>query len=150
MSILYWWREIIMTSLVVLCLWLINKNQSLDFKVKEITITHQGEILKAEKRGAELIAAVELQRKTDAENYAKEINIINSKYNSALLNNNRMHEKVTTYNTKLHTVTRETLETYAKTGSILYGQCKSKYLNLGHYAAKLDAELDSKTKAPSN
>lgn len=137
-----------MTSLVVLCLWLINKNQSLDFKVKEITITHQGEILKAEKKTSDIVAVAQRQRQLDAENYAKEINSVNDKYNSAFLNSNRMHEKVTTYNTRLHTVTRETVEAYAKTGSILYGQCKSEYLNLGHYAAKLDAELDSKTKAP--
>lgn len=148
MVILLWWREVSISILLISCLWLINKNQSLDFKVKEITIAHQGEILKAEKKTSDLIAAVESQRKKDAENYAKELNTINDKYNSALLNSNRMHEKVTTYNTRLHTVTRETLENYAKTGSILYGQCKSEYLNLGYYTSKLDAELDKVTKSP--
>ena len=85
---------------------LINKKKNqrnLDFgKVKEITIAHQGEILKAEKKTSDLVAAVESQRKKDAENYAKELNTINDKYNSALLNSNRMHEKVTTYNSRLH------------------------------------------------
>lgn len=148
MVILLWWREIIITLLVVSCLWLINKNQRLDFKVKEIKITHQSEILKAEKKTSDLVSEVESQRRKDTEKYAKEINTVNDKYNSALLNSNRMHEKVTTYNARLHTVTRETLETYAKTGSILYGQCKSEYLELGYYTSKLDAELDKLTKAP--
>lgn len=148
MTILLWWREIIITALVISCLWLINSNQKLDFKIKEVEIQHQSEILKAEKKTSDLVATVESQRKKDAENYAKEINTVNDKYNSALLNSNRMHEKVTTYNTRLHTVTRETLENYAKTGSVLYGQCKAEYLNLGYYASKLDAELDKLTKPP--
>lgn len=147
-AFILFWREIAISILLISCLWLINSNQKLDFEVKAIEIQHQSEILKAEKKTSDLVAAVESQRKKDAENYAKEINTVNDKYNSALLNSSRMHEKVTTYNTKLHTVSREAVENYAKTASAIYGECRSEYLKLGYYASKLDAELDKVTKSP--
>ena len=147
-AFILFWREIAISILLISCLWLINKNQSLDFKVKEITITHQGEILKAEKKTSDLVAAVESQRKKDAEEYAEKITNLHDNYNSAIANNVRMQSEIKTYSERISTVSREAVENYAKTGSVLYGQCKAEYLNLGYYASKLDAELNKVTKPP--
>lgn len=148
MTILLWWREIIITALVISCLWLINSNQKLDFKIKEVEIQHQSEILKAEKKTSDLVATVESQRKKDAENYAKEINTVNDKYNSAIANNVRMQSEIKAYSNRISTVSREAVENYAKTASAIYAECRSEYIEMGYYASKLDAELDKVTKSP--
>ncbi len=150
MAILLWWKEIAIALLVVTCLWLINKNQDLGFKAKEIQLTHEKLVAEAKVNSANVVATAQRQRQLDAEKYANEINDLNTRYADALSKSNRVYEKVTTYNDRLHTVTRETVENYAKTGALLYNECRKEYLDLGHYAAKLDAELDSKTKSPSN
>lgn len=58
-----------------------------------------------------------------------------------------MQSEVNIYNSNLHTSNRETVENYAKTSSVLYGECKNEYIKLGQYTAKIDAELDSLTDA---
>ena len=145
MAFLLWWREILIALLVVVCLWLINKNQDLGFKAKEIQLTHEKLVLEAKANSANVVATAQRQRQIDAEKYASEVNNLNIRYADALSKSNRVYEKVTTYNNRLHTVTRETVENYAKTGSLLYNECRKEYLDLGHYTAKLDAELDKVT-----
>lgn len=51
-----------------------------------------------------------------------------------------------THSERLNTISREAVENYAKVGATLYSECRKEYLDLGYYAAKLDSELDSKTK----
>lgn len=148
MVILIWWREIIITLLLISCLWLINSNQDLGFQVKAIELQHQSEILKAEKSSAELVATVETQRKKDAEKYAKEITSINNKYAIAMSNNVRMQSEIKTYSDRISTVSREAVENYAKTASAIYAECRIEYLEMGYYASKLDAELDKVTRSP--
>lgn len=148
MPILLWWREIIITLLVVFCLWIINNNQKLDFKAKETVLIHEKLVLDAERKTANVISLYQSQRKADLEIFTNETIKLNDKYSIALSNSNRVYEKVTTYNDRLHTTTRETVENYAKAGSTLYSECRKEYLDLGYYTAKLDAELDSKTKQP--
>lgn len=148
MVILIWWREIIISLLVVLCLWLINSNQKLDFKVKETQLIHASLVNEAEAKNAKLVADVQSERKMDAENYAKEISSINDKYNAAMLNNGRMQSEIKTYSDRLHTVNRETVENYARTCGILYGQIRTEVVGLGQYASELNAELNKVTKSP--
>lgn len=147
-AFLLFWREIIICILFGSCLWLVNMNQDANYEVKEIKLIHENLIKDAELKSANAVASYNRQRQLDAEKYASEINSLNDKYAIALSNSGRVYEKITTYNDRLHTTTRETLENYAKTGSLLYSECRKEYLNLGYYTAKLDAELDSKTKAP--
>lgn len=146
MTILLWWREIIIALLVVFCLWLINDNQKLGFEAKETVLIHEKLVLDAERKTANVISLYQSQRKADLEIFTNETIKLNDKYAIALSNSNRVYEKVTTYNDRLHTTTRETVENYAKVGSTLYSECRKEYLDLGYYTAKLDAELDSKTK----
>lgn len=146
MAILLWWREIIITLLVVFCLWIINDNQKLGFEAKETVLIHEKLVLDAERKTANVISIYQSQRKADLEIFTNETIKLNDKYAIALSNSNRVYEKVTTYNDRLHTTTRETVENYAKAGSTLYSECRKEYLDLGYYTAKLDAELDSKTK----
>lgn len=106
---------------------------------------HKINIEESKRKYAELAAANSDEKNRSLEKYLNEINNINNKYNDAIINNNRMQSEIKSYNTRLHAVTRETVENYAKTGSILYGECKQEYINMGRYTAKIDAELNALT-----
>lgn len=148
MAILIYWREIAIAALVALCLWLINLNQDARYTAKETQLIHEKLIADAEKRNAEAVAKAQQQRQLDAENYAKEISSINDKYADIASRGNRMQLEVKTYSDRLHTVSREAVETYAKSAGQVYGECRKEYLEMGQYASKLDAELDRVTKSP--
>ena len=151
MPILLYWREIAIASLVACCLWLYVGNKDLKHELKETIFTHQKLVNEAKLQSANIVATAQRQRQIDAEKYAHEVNILNDRYNSAMSNVGRMQQEITTYNTRLETLSRETVENYAKVGSSLYNECRKEYLDLGYYAARLDAELDkvTTTKKPS-
>ena len=149
MVLIAYWRELIIICLVILCGFLGLRLQTAQYNEKETQLIHERLIAEANAKSANIVATVNEQRKIDAELYAIEINHINSKYNDALAKSNRVQSEVTTYNTRLHTVTREALENYAKTGATLYGECRKEYLELGRYANQVDAELDKTTKSPN-
>lgn len=146
--LLTWWRELLIIALVFLCGTLVLKNQSAKYNAFETKLIHEKLIAESETREANAVATYNRQRQLDAEKYANEVNNINDKYVNLVSNSNRMQQKVTTYNTNLHTVARETLEAYAKTGTLLFGECKREYIELGYYASKLDAELEKVTRSP--
>ena len=146
--LLKYWRELIIAALVLLLCVLSLKLQSANYEAKEIKLIHEKLVNDAELKTANIVATAQRQRQLEAEKYAVEINSINERYNDALAKSNRVQQEVTTYNTRLHTATREAVENYAKTGSVLYGECRKEYLNLGQYTAKLDAELDKVAKSP--
>lgn len=146
--ILKWWRELVIIGLIFAFGTLLLKYQSAKHNAFETKIIHEKLIAESETREANAVATYNRQRQLDAEKYANEINNVNDRYADLVSTNNRVQQKVTTYNSKLHTVTREALETYGKTASILFGECTKEYIEMGKYTAKLDAELDSKTKAP--
>lgn len=146
--ILKWWRELLIIALVFLCGTLVLKNQSAKHNAFETKLIHEKLIAESETREANAVATYNRQRQLDAEKYANEVNNINGKYVDLVSNSNRMQQKVTTYNTNLHTVARETLETYAKTGTLLFNECRKEYIDLGQYTSKLDAELDKVTRTP--
>lgn len=143
--VIAWWRELIIIFLATACLAINDKLQDSKGELVEVKLIHENLVKEAELKSANAIATYNRQRQLDAEKYASEINSLNDKYAIALSNSGRLYEKITTYNDRLHTTTRETLEAYAKTGSILYGECRKEYLDLGYYTAKLDAELDKVT-----
>lgn len=146
MAILIWWREIVIAALIALCLWLFNLNQSARYEAKETQLIHEKLIAEAERRNAEAVAKAQHQRQIDAEKYASEINLINSKYADLMRSNDRMRTEVKTYSDRLHTVSREAVENYAKTGALLYSECREEYTKMGQYASELDAELDKLTR----
>ena len=148
MVALLYWKELLIALLIIGCLWLINKNQDLRHELKETVFIHEKLVLEAEARNAKAVADAQEQRQLDAEKYASEISKLNDRYAAALSNSNGLQLEIKTYSDRLHTVTREAVENYAKAGASLYNECRKEYLDLGYYAAKLDAELDSKTKAP--
>lgn len=148
MVALLYWKELLIALLIIGCLWLVNKNQDLRHELKETVFIHESLVKDSKLKNAQLIAQHNEQRRLDLESYANEVLNLNNRYDAALSNSNRVQQEITTYNNRLHTVTREAVETYAKTGASLYNECRKEYLDLGYYAAKLDAELDSKTKAP--
>lgn len=142
------WREILICALIFTCMWIIMKNQDLRYELKETIFIHEKLVKDAKLNSLNVIATAQRQRQLDAEQYANQIIVINDKYASFVRNGNRMQQETTTYHTRLHTITRETLEGYAKTGSLLYGECRNFVAEMGRYTASIDAELDSKTKAP--
>ena len=148
MAALLWWREIIICILVASCLWLINLNQDARYEAKEVRLIHEKLIAEADNKNANIVATAQRQRQLDAENYAKEIQTINDKYSDAIRRSDRVQFEIKTYTDRLDTVSRETIENYAKVGTALYSECRKEYLDLGYYAAKLDAELDKVTKRP--
>lgn len=148
MVALLYWKELLIALLIVGCLWLVNKNQDLRYELKETVFIHESLVKDSKLKNAQLIAQHNEQRRLDLESYANEVLNLNNRYDAALSNSNRVQQEITTYNTRLHTITREAVENYAKTGASLYNECRKEYLDLGYYTAKLDAELDSKTKAP--
>lgn len=148
MNALSYWREIIICILVASCLWLVNLNQDARYKAKEVHLIHEKLIAEADSNNANIIATAQRQRQLDAEDYAKEIQIINDKYGDSVRRSDRVQLEIKTYSDRLNTVSREAVENYAKAGTALYSECRKEYLDLGHYAAKLDAELDKTTKSP--
>lgn len=148
MNILLWWREIVIGVLVLCCLWLVNGKQKLEHELKETVFIHESLVKDANLKAANAVATFQRQRQLDAERYANEVTNLNDKYRVAMSDSNRVQQEITTYNARLHTVTREAVENYAKTGTTLYNECRKEYLELGYYTAKVDAELDSKTKGP--
>lgn len=144
---LKFWKELTLIILVFIIGVLVLKLQSAKYDAFETKLIHEKLISEAEAKEANIVASYNRQRQLDAEKYANEINSINYRYANLVSTNNRVQQKVTTYNSKLHTVTREALETYGKTASILFGECTKEYIEMGKYTAKLDAELDSLTKA---
>ncbi len=148
MIALVYWREIAIAALIALCLWLVNLNQDARYEAKETQLVHEKLIADAKADNANIIATAQRQRQLDAEKYASEINIINSKYVDLMRSNDRMRTEIKTYSDRLHTVSREAVENYAKTASAVYAECRSEYIQMGQYAAKLDAELDKTTKSP--
>lgn len=148
MIALVYWREIAIASLIALCLFLFNLNQDARYEAKETQLTHEKLIAEAKANNANIIATAQRQRQLDAEKYASEINVINGKYVELMRSNDGMRQKIETYSTRLHAVSREAVETYAKAASAVYAECRSEYIQMGQYAAKLDAELDKTTKSP--
>lgn len=148
MIALVYWREIAIAALIALCLFLFNLNQDARYEAKETQLTHEKLIAESKAQNANIIATAQRQRQLDAEKYASEINIINGKYVDLVRSNGRMQQKIETYSTRLHTVSREAVENYAKAASTVYAECRSEYIQMGQYAAKLDAELDKTTKSP--
>lgn len=148
MAILYWWREIIISFLVISCLWLINGKQELGFELRETQLIHEKLIADQNAANAQAISKVNEERKIETEVYAIEINRISGMYADLANRNSRMHTEIKTYTDRLHTVSREAVETYAKAASTVYGECRTEYVTLGRYAAEIDAELDKVTKTP--
>lgn len=148
MIALVYWREIAIAALIALCLFLFNLNQDARYEAKETKLIHEKLIAESNSANANLVANHSRQRQVDAEKYASEINIINGKYVELMRSNDRMHQKIETYSTRLHTVSREAVENYAKAAGTVYAECRSEYIQMGQYAAKLDAELDKTTKSP--
>lgn len=146
--ILKMWREIIIAILCAVIVWLAFSKQDLKQELTETKFIHESLVKDSKLKNAQLIAQHNEQRRLDLESYANEVLNLNSRYDAALSNSNRVQQEITTYNNRLHTVTRETVENYAKAGTTLYNECRKEYLELGYYTAKLDAELDSKTKSP--
>lgn len=138
-------QNYIIVALVIVCGALGLKLQTAQYNEKETQLIHEKLIAESDARNANVIATAQRQRQLEAERYASEVNIINDKYNDALSKSNRVQQEITNYNTRLDTTNRETLENYAQTSSILFGECRGKYLELGYYTSKIDAELDSKT-----
>lgn len=145
MAILIWWREIIISLLVAACLWLVIAKQDVENDLQETTFKHEQLVKQAELNAANIIITVQRQRQLDAENYANEINRLNDRYAATVASTNRMQQTIAEYNTRLETLSRETVENYAKVGTTLYNECRKEYLDLGYYAARLDAELDKVT-----
>lgn len=141
-------KDILCLALLILSGILGLKLQSAQYAAKETQLIHEKLIADAEKRNAEAVAKAQQQRQIDAEKYAKEINSINDKYADLANRGNRMQLEVKTYSDRLHTVSREAVETYAKAAGQVYGECRKEYLEMGQYASKLDAELDKVTKSP--
>lgn len=148
MAILLYWREIAIAALIALYLFLFNLNQDARYEAKETQLIHEKLIAEAKANNANIIATAQRQRQLDAEKYASEINIINGKYVELMRSNYRMQQKIETYSNRLHTVSREAVENYAKAASAVYAECRSEYVKMGQYADKLDAELDKITKSP--
>ncbi len=142
------WREILIIALLFLAMFFINRNQDLNHKYDDVVVTHEKLILEQKVKNAEAIATVQEQRKKDAEIYANEINIINSKYADMLNRNNRMQSEIKTFTERLHTLDRKTIENYARASGVIYGECRSKYVEMGQYASQLNAELNKVTKSP--
>lgn len=144
-AIIKYYKEIIIICLLFTCLFLQLKLKNSSYKINELQLLHKINIEESKRKYAELAAANSDEKNRSLEKYLNEINNINNKYNDAIINNNRMQSEIKSYNTRLHAVTRETVENYAKTGSILYGECKQEYINMGRYTAKIDAELNALT-----
>lgn len=149
MNIILFWREIIIMILCAVVAWLAFSKQDLKHELAETKFIHQNLIKDSQLKTAQVIAQHNEQRRTDLENYANEVLNLNNRYDAALSNSNRVQQEITTYNNRLHTVTREAVENYAKVGTTLYNECRKEYLELGYYVAKVDAELDSKTNSPN-
>lgn len=149
MSILLLWREILIGFLIVCCSWLFMTKQVLEHDLKETVFTHEQLVKDAQLNSANIIATAQRQRQLDAERYANEVNIINDRYAATVSNTSRMQQEIATYNARLNTLSRETVENYAKVGTALFAECRKEYLDLGYYASRLDAELDKTTKKPS-
>lgn len=125
--------------------------QGLEHDLKETVFTHEQLVKDAQLNSANIIATAQRQRQLDAERYANEVNIINDRYAATVSNTSRMQQEIATYNARLNALSRETVENYAKVGTALFAECRKEYLDLGYYAARLDAELDKTTtvKKPS-
>ena len=146
MIALLYWREVIICILFASCLWLINLNQDARYEAKEVRLIHEKLIAESDAKNSNTIATAQRQRQLDAENYAKEINVINDRYADLAKRGYRVQLEIKTHSERLNTISREAVENYAKVGATLYSECRKEYLDLGYYAAKLDSELDSKTK----
>ena len=144
-AIIKYYKEIIIICLLFVCLFFQLKLNESRSKLNELKLNYDIKIEESKRKYAELLAVNNEEKNKSMEKYINEIIAINDNYNDIITNNNRLQSEIKTYNDRLHAVTRETIENYAKTGSVLYGECKKEYINLGQYAAKLDAELDSIT-----
>ena len=144
-ALIKYYKEIIIICLLFICLFLQLKLKDTKYEINELKLQHNIKLEESARKYAELVAINNEDKSRSMEKYINEITNINNKYNDIISDNNRVQSEIKTYNTRLHTATRETIENYAKTGSILYGECKKEYINMGQYAAKLDAELDSVT-----
>lgn len=145
---LKFWKELAIIILVFIIGVLVLKLQSAKYNAFETKLIHEKLISESEAKEANIVASYNRQRQLDAKKYANEINNVNDRYADLVSTNNRVQQKVTTYNTNLHTVARETLEAYAKTGTLLFNECRKEYIDLGQYTSKVDAELDKVTRTP--
>lgn len=148
MIALAYWREIAIAILIALCLWLVNINQDARYAAKETQLIHEKLIAESKANNANIVATAQRQRQLDAENYAKEITNLNDRYANLAKRDDRVQLEIKTYSDRLNTIGREAIENYAKAAGQVYGECRKEYLELGYYAAKLDAELDRVTKSP--
>lgn len=142
------WREIIGIILLISLLLMISKHQSVKYELEATKINHKGELLSIKLSMSEAILKAEQQRKEDLENYARQIASANAKYSNLFADNNRMRSEIIEYNNRLSTYSNEANADYAKAASTIYAECRGEYLKMGYYAEKLDAEIDSLTKAP--
>ena len=145
---LKFWKELVLIILVFIIGVLVLKLQDSQYKLQMTKIAHSSAIKDAELKNAELLLEYNIKRKEDLQKYVSKVENINDRYANLVSTNNRMQQKVTTYNTNLHTVARETLEAYAKTGTLLFNECRKEYIDLGQYTSKVDAELDKVTRTP--
>lgn len=144
-AIIKYYKGIIIICLLFICLFLQLKLKDTKYEINDLKLQHNIKLEESARKYAELVAINNEDKSRSMEKYINEITNINNKYNDIISDNKRVQSEIKTYNTRLHTATRETIENYAKTGSILYVECKKEYINMGQYAAKLDAELDSVT-----
>ena len=143
--IIKFWREFIIMLLIIACGVLTLKLQAANYTAKETKLIHERLVAESDSKASKLIAETQAQRKIDAELYANEINHLNNLYNDAITKSNRVQSEIRVYNTRLTEVSRKAVENYAQTASTIYGECRSEYLKMGHYASRLDAELDKVT-----
>lgn len=146
--LLKWWREALLILFLCAAYFCFDKWQDAKHELELQSVLHKGQITQLEIKAQNNQIAYEKQRQEDLQNYATKINSINSKYSDLLNDNNRMREQITSFNSRISTVTRQAIENYAKTASTVYAECRSEYIKVGQYAEKLNAELDSVTKSP--
>lgn len=144
-ALIKYYKEIIIIILLFVCCFLQLKLKDSNYKINELKLQYDIKFAESSARYAKLIAINNEEKNNSMEKYINEVTTINNKYNNIVADNSRMQSDIKTYNARLHIVTREAVENYAKTGSILYGECKKEYINLGQYTAKIDAELDTLT-----
>lgn len=143
------WREFLLIILLCSGYFYFDKYHDAKHEIELNKILHKSELAKMEINFANQRIEYERQRKEDVELYAKQVNIISSKYSDLLNDNDRMRQQITSFNSRISSATREAVENYAKAAATVYAECRTEYIKMGLYASKMDAELDSLTKSPN-
>lgn len=142
------WKEITIFILIMVILFMINKYNNVKHEFELTKINHTSAIIDFNLKMAESKLNAEIERKKDLENYARKIATFDAKYSNLVVDNNRMQSEILKYNDRLSTYPNEANTAYAKAASTIYAECRGEYLKMGHYAEKLNAELDKVTKTP--